>query len=249
MITMKRQILGIPLAIVVGLVVLGLAVAGSYALNGSPDHGPDSSKVADDPAVAARVSAALDAMMQPAALDSGSETLGGLSSNPYDYTIDNPQFDTLVSIGYDALPALEAELNSSANSGLREYMICIAIEKITGCDLKQFGDSQWDTARAFRDKWPVYLRSMPGRVKDILASKASAGEKDRQIAQLGAPAIPFVIDNISLVDEADDAEMAATLAGAMGGSARADTVGEFATRNASEIRKLRSYVRSYVGGR
>ncbi len=65
------------------------------------------------------------------------------SSNPYDYVVDNANFEAIVALGLDALPILEQGLHATDADDLREYIMCIAIEEIARCDLKQFEEFAW----------------------------------------------------------------------------------------------------------
>jgi hypothetical protein len=162
-----------------------------------------------------------------------------LSSNAYDYTKDNPAFDAIVAMGYDALPGLEKSLTEM---GLRDYLACIAIEKITRCDLKQLKQFAWDDAGRFLVQWNWYLEQMPLVVEKIVTSGDPPQAKARQIAELGAPAVPYVVEHAESVDEQDGSEMTETLATLLLDAKPALTVDEFGNLNADTIGKLKAYV-------
>lgn len=191
--------------------------------------------------VAAEVDNNLAAMM--AGIDKD-DSATGLSSNPYDYIMDNPNFDAIVALGYDALPALEQALRATEADGLREYIICIAIEQISSCDLKQIADSEWDRAQVFRQKWDDYLKEMPARVLQIMEGELSAESKVREITALGAPAIPYAVDYADVLDEEVGAEAARAFSAVLAEGKSADTVGELTAANADVIKQLRAYVES-----
>lgn len=194
------------------------------------------------PAMTARVNDLVNQMMDPAVLD-GSSPIGGFSSNPYDYTRGNPKYRELVALGLDALPVLEAELAGSTDEGLREYMLCIAIEDITSSDLKQFPDSQWDRASAFSRKWSTYLDTMPERARAVLDGDLGSTEKARAIRQLGAPAIPFVVDGVASLTPADDAELTKVLVMLVPNAGSATSISEFAGKNRGAVDSMRRYVK------
>ena len=78
----------------------------------------------------------------------------GQSSNPYDYVGVSPVFTRLVALGKPALPAIAAEIEASAQNGLREYLLAAAGAQIDG-DTPGSGAQTWSTgkewARQFRD--------------------------------------------------------------------------------------------------
>ncbi|MBN1629370.1 MAG: hypothetical protein JW990_06390 [Thermoleophilia bacterium] len=163
-----------------------------------------------------------------------------LSSNPYDYTKDNPAFDQIVALGYDALDPLEAYLPDHA--GLDGYLVCIAIEKIMRCDLKQFGEFTWADAISFRTQWSEYLAEMPSLVDEVLARELSPAARAAQIATLGAPAVPYLVEHAESLDEQDGTEIATTLGALLENAEPASTVEEFGEVNAQAIAQLKVYV-------
>lgn len=195
-----------------------------------------------EPSTAAEVEQNLDAIM--ANLESGDsqDTMAGFSSNPYDYVTNNENYDQIVAAGYDALPVLESELRSTQESGLREYIICVAIEDITNCNLKQFDDSQWDRAENFKVQWDTYLKDMPSKVDGIMRSDSTAAEKREAIVALGAPAVPYVLAFEDSIDEETRAEVAIAIRQAMGDADSDESMGEFARSHAADISVLQDYV-------
>ena len=71
-----------------------------------------------------------------------------------------------------------------------------------------------------------------------LAPAAQAAE----IAKLGAPAVPYVVERAESLDEQDGSEMATTLGALLEGAEPASTVDEFGEVNAQAIAKLKVYV-------
>ncbi len=239
--TVKRRARGSISHVLIILTIVILS-GGIVASSASANRAQHSRKPFVGTSQTADVRARLDKMMAPDALDSGASTMGGLSSNPYDYVKDNPEYREIVALGYDALPALEAALNDSEEDGLREYMICIAIEEITNCDLKQFGDSRWQDTVGFRSQWPAYLERIPDRTRDILSSNMNPDDKTKAIRQLGAPAVPYVADNAGLLSDAESAALAPTIGELLEGGRGGASVREVARLNAARIRELRAYV-------
>ena len=162
-----------------------------------------------------------------------------VSSNPYDYTKDNPAFDAIVARGYDALPGLEADLTAG---GLGNYLDCIAIEKITKCDLKEFTQYAWGDAISFRTQWNSYLKQMPSAVMTAFALSSYAPPKPIGLEKLGAPAVPYVIDQAKRTGVWNESEVVGTLQSLLLNARPAATIAEFAQFNATTIEKLRAYV-------
>lgn len=76
------------------------------------------------------------------------KTNNGTSSNPYDY-IDNNYFNNIINMGIDAVPILINiyENNEVSKNGLDAYIIALAIQKITNCNLS------YSTAEEFFELW------------------------------------------------------------------------------------------------
>ncbi|MHB8761181.1 MAG: hypothetical protein ACYC6J_02145 [Coriobacteriia bacterium] len=182
----------------------------------------------------------LDQIMQ--GIDKPSNPATALSSNPYDYIKDNPDYAALVALGFEALPALEAELAADEANGLREYVACIAIEDITNCDLKQFPDSVWDQAATFKTEWDDYLRGMPQRVSAIMSSDRPASDKAAEIRRLGAPAVPYALDAAQEQDGNSQSEVARAARAAFGDTAATGTLSDFRREHADSVRVIRDYV-------
>jgi hypothetical protein len=164
------------------------------------------------------------------------------SSNPYDYTRDNDSFEKIVSMGYDALPVLEQGLRSSDQDGLREYIMCIAIERITNCNLKQFDDCAWDRASVFKGKWNQYLKDLPGRVRAAMQGGETGQPLVDSLVKLGGPAVPYIVQFSDLLDEGDGKAVAQAMEDELQGSQPGDSVGAFKTNNSELIARVESYV-------
>ncbi|MHB8172701.1 MAG: hypothetical protein ACYDG6_14425 [Thermincolia bacterium] len=165
-----------------------------------------------------------------------------LSSNPYDYIKDNPHYNEIIKIGYDALPVLEDELKKTNASGLREYILSIAIEEITKSDLKQFESYQWDRAENFKLKWNQYLKDIPTNVEKIIKSDNPPKKKEKEIEKLGATAVPYVVQYAESIDQETNSEMASILSKMVTNGNVSKTVDEFNNKNKDTIQKLQKYV-------
>jgi hypothetical protein len=122
-----------------------------------------------------------------------------LSSNPYDYTKDCPEYDAIVALGYEALPYIKEKVEKSENNGLSEYILAIAAEKIGKVKLK--GDHfNWDTGKGWAREWNKHLKNLPSNFDNIVASKETSASKNEKLVRLGAPALPFIIDRIEQGD-------------------------------------------------
>ncbi|WP_438434390.1 hypothetical protein [Gorillibacterium sp. sgz500922] len=113
------------------------------------------------------------------------------SSNPYDYVKDNEEFNAIVNIGPAALPVLEKLVDESKESGLREYILAIAGERIAKVDLKgdHFG---WVNAKQWSSRWKTHLSDLPENFNKLVAEKKGSDE----IAKLGIPVIPLILDQM-----------------------------------------------------
>ena len=78
----------------------------------------------------------------------------GESDNPYDYVGISHFFTKLVALGKPALPAIVAEIESSEDDGLREYLLAAAGAQISG-DTPGSGAQAWSSgkewARQYRE--------------------------------------------------------------------------------------------------
>lgn len=207
--------------------VLGVAAAAVFASSAEPTY-------------AGEVRKSLDQITK--GIDKPSDPQVALSSNPYDYIRTNQDYQAIVALGFEALPALEAELDGTAANGLREYIICIAIEDITNCDLKQFPDSAWDRASVFRSNWDAYLHGMPERVSAIMSSGRTPAEKATELQKLGAPAIPFMLDADDKQDGALQVELARSARAAFGDGEGEGSLGDFRAQEADRVEIMREYV-------
>ena len=79
----------------------------------------------------------------------------GQSSNPYDYVGISPVFIKLVALGKPAVAAIAAEIESSDENGLREYLLAAAGAQIDG-DTPGSGAPTWsdgkEWARQYREE-------------------------------------------------------------------------------------------------
>jgi hypothetical protein len=172
------------------------------------------------------------------------------SSNPYDYIKNNSYYKKIIELGYDALPSLEENLKKSTSSGLLDYIKCAAIEQITNCNLKQFKDFKWDTASNFKTKWDEYFKEIPMRVNAILNSNKSNNEKINEITKLGAPAVPYVIENSNKLKNTkcinvQQESIAGALSKMLNSTKPAATIEEFINNNNTSIQKIKDYVQKH----
>ncbi|MBP2002250.1 hypothetical protein J2Z69_003322 [Paenibacillus shirakamiensis] len=119
-----------------------------------------------------------------------------MSSNPYDYIKDNKDFESIVALGNNALPILQEKIEKSPNDGLQEYILAIAIEKISKTDLKKNSSTEWNSAKSFEKNWKQYLKAIPLKVNEISSSSKEINEKINGLIELGTPAIPFIAEEI-----------------------------------------------------
>ena len=230
--TARGHLRGLLAACVLLTALMGLFAQGCESQKATDETGAD----AATDAVSAMVNNLIQTMSKP--YPEGDARY--FSSNPYDYTKENPAFDQVVAMGYEVLDPLEGYLPDHA--GLDGYLVCIAIEKIMRCDLKQFDEFTWADAISFRTQWNKYLARMPSSVDEVLARELAPAAQAAEIAQLGAPAVPYVVEHAESLDRQDGTEMAATLGALLEGAEPASTVKEFGEVNAQAIAQLKVYV-------
>jgi hypothetical protein len=76
----------------------------------------------------------------------------GLSSNPFTYAEKSPALDRLVARGKPALESVVSEIEDSPESGLREYLLAIAGQRILGGEKIK---GAWSTGK----EWAGYYRA------------------------------------------------------------------------------------------
>lgn len=118
-----------------------------------------------------------------------------LSSNPYKYTENNQVFDRIVGYGYEALPLIEKEMTKGDTYGLEKDILAIAAERIAKVDLKQ-SPYRWSHAEEFVRAWRLHLQAVPSEVERLAASEQSRDEKIKSLVKLGAPAIPYILEQV-----------------------------------------------------
>jgi hypothetical protein len=121
----------------------------------------------------------------------------GFSSNPYDYISDgkNEYYNEIIALGIKALPALEKALAESEDNGLDKYILAIAIEEITGANVKEIEKSSggWGNAKEFESKWLALKENAPERIEAIVDSGTlSDDEKAEQLEAYGVLAVPVL---------------------------------------------------------
>lgn len=129
-------------------------------------------------------------------LEIQNHTTLALSSNPYDYVNNIKEVENIVDLGYRALPYIEQNIDESEGSGLMDYILAIAAEKIAKVDLKKNSKTFWDTGNAFSQQWKKQLQQTPQEVNNIANSNLSVDEKIKSLETLGIPAIPFIIESV-----------------------------------------------------
>ncbi|KNZ70207.1 hypothetical protein Tfer_1082 [Thermincola ferriacetica] len=140
----------------------------------------------------------INQMMEEVA-DNSADPKIAMSSNPYDYIKNNEGFNNLVAYGFDGLPELRNKIRNSPNNGLEEYLLAIAIEKITKLNLK--GENYgWTNAKEFSKAFDNHLKSIPNQVTNIVKSSDPDDIKIKNLIRLGTPAIPYIMDQIEAGD-------------------------------------------------
>lgn len=113
------------------------------------------------------------------------------SSNPYDFVRSNDEFLKLVAMGMGAVDAIEICLADTENfSGLKGYMLAIALEEIYKVDLKQYQEYKWVDSESFIRSWNKVKEDVIEQVPEILENSGlTEEEKYEQIAKFGLLAI------------------------------------------------------------
>lgn len=114
------------------------------------------------------------------------------SSNPYDYIKNNEYYNNIVNMGIDALPILEEKLQNSNTNGLEDYIMAIAIEEITNCNLKNDSNTTWASAKEFDAKWESFVQAAPDEIDTVLNSSYSTETKKKELEKYGKLAIPYI---------------------------------------------------------
>ncbi|WP_146250168.1 hypothetical protein [Paenibacillus flagellatus] len=168
-----------------------------------------------------------------------------VSSNPYDATKNNPDFESIVGLGIDALPGLHDKLAVSPDNGLHAYMLAIAIETIAKVNLKRAEATRWATAKEFEAVWTEHLRSVPASVEAIASDLALEPEQRRsKLVDLGIPALPFLMDHVESGEEPFfSAVVELTKHTAFEASPETDPK-EWAARHKARLSDLKQYVLS-----
>lgn len=132
------------------------------------------------------------------ALSNESQEIVGLasSSNPYDYIKESKEYQKIVGLGAQALPVLERRITHSAENGLFEYLLAVAMEEIAKVDLKKDSETAWTTGKEFAEQWRVKLKQIPEDVNHIINATQTEDEKNRLLIDLGIPAVPFISEKV-----------------------------------------------------
>lgn len=124
---------------VITLLVIGLTLTGC-----------ESAATRDEAEIRASVEADITEIMSDIDAATERDPSIGLSSNPYDYIGISPAFGRLVARGEQALNAIASEIESSPESGLREYLLAIAGQNIEGDDATS---GSWSTGKEWAQSY------------------------------------------------------------------------------------------------
>lgn len=140
----------------------------------------------------------------------------GLSSNPYDYVVENEEFDKLVKLGEESLDTLyEIQQDKEKYDSFERYIIAIAIEDIAKVDLKKSEKYYWFDADSFSIRWDKFQTNAKDEIIAILSNeKLSSEEKKAEICFYGTIAInamekmdlkKFTQKDIEIIEESKQA--------------------------------------------
>ena len=162
-----------------------------------------------------------------------------ISSNPYDFCNDNPDFDKIVDMGYSILPQLKGILEPGDKIGLSGYMVCVAIEKIVDTDLKTFEEFAWGTANGFNRAFDNFVKRMPGMVNGILESDKDDSVKAEELKKLGVLAVPYVLEHKKC-----NAEIIEVMGGMLGNAETVQNKDEFLNKNKVDLEMIKTFCNS-----
>ncbi|MGE5416215.1 MAG: hypothetical protein ACM3UZ_05510 [Acidobacteriota bacterium] len=134
------------------------------------------------------------AITTKAAKDLAENPSAAISSNPYTYTANDPNYRNLVNLGPEAVPIIEESIVTSTKDGLREQILAIAAEEITKTNLKVA--YSWSTGKQWVDAWHKHLLTVPGEFDRITKSGLTDADKNNSIIRLGIPALPYLVESI-----------------------------------------------------
>jgi hypothetical protein len=123
-----------------------------------------------------------------------------LSSNPYDYIVNNENYLNIVNLGSASLVPIREKITNSNENGLKEYILAIAGEEIAKVNLR--GNSfLWSNGKEWAKEWDRHLGTMQDNIERITLSQNPKEDKVNALIKLGTPAIPFIMDKIENGDE------------------------------------------------
>lgn len=79
------------------------------------------------------------------------------SSNPYDYTKGNSDYEYIIGLGADTLDIMLEKLKDSEDNGLREYILAIACSELLG---ENIADKNWSTGKEW---YALYMENILGK--------------------------------------------------------------------------------------
>ncbi len=200
-------------AITLSLLLVGI-IATTFILKNSAQADTLNLNINTNPALAKTLDDNIVKMMSAVNENEISNPNLKFSSNPYDFTKNNEYFDKIVNMGYAALPLIENYIENSPQSGLAEYLLAIAVEKIAKVDLKNDDSGnkyKWQTAKGFVPEFNKYLKSVPNSVNTILSSNKTQTEKINALKKLGTPSIPYIMDKFNSSSAEQQAVIVLTL--------------------------------------
>lgn len=142
--------------------------------------------------VHAEVNSNLSSLMKTIEQIQKSKSELAYSSNPYDYIKNNESYDNIIKLGVKALPSLVDKLKTSPNNGLEEYIIAIAIQKISRIDLNK-GNVSCTNAKEYLSEYNRFLRNVKDQATYIVEAKGmTPQEKQSELDKLGVYADPYI---------------------------------------------------------
>lgn len=78
--------------------------------------------------------------------------INSTSSNPYDY-IKNDYYKNIINLGNTAVPVIISMHDNNEIESLEAYILAIAIQEITNCDIRKEYAIEWSTEEEFYNLW------------------------------------------------------------------------------------------------
>lgn len=180
------------------LAVIGIGVWGT-SLARLPAQGKSFSPVAVD-AYADTVSAIdteMSQLMSELEQESAASPELALGGGAVIYAQESVAYQSIVDLGLPAVKPLYDKLSASADSGLYEYILALAIQDITGEEFTYNSDYGWSNALEFTMAYEAKVNNVQINVERILNSDIPDAQKAVQLQVQGVFAVSPLLDQLA----------------------------------------------------